>query len=95
MITKVFLELTNGRTYNIDAEIEETKMGYKITLPDGSGAEIRRDMIKRIEMEKESAQIIAVGEVEPHIMPKSAPHYNIIEPKKMKNLDKMLDFILP
>lgn len=66
MITKVFLELTNGRTYNIDAEIEETKMGYKITLPDGSGAEIGRDMIKRIEMEKESAQIMAAGEVEPH-----------------------------
>lgn len=84
MITKVFLELTNGRIYNIDAEIEETKMGYKITLPDGSGAEIGRDMIKRIEMEKESAQIMAVGEVEPHIMPKSVPHYNIIEPEKIE-----------
>lgn len=63
MITKVFLELTNGRTYNIDAEIEETKTGYKITLPDGNGAEIGRDMIKRIEMEKESAQIMVAGEV--------------------------------
>lgn len=84
MITKVFLELANGRTYNIDAEIEETKMGYKITLPDGSGAEIGRDMIKRIEVEKESTQIMAAGEVEPHIMPKSAPHYNIIEPEKIE-----------
>lgn len=54
MITKVFLELTNGRTYNIDAEIEETKMGYKITLPDGSGAEIGRDMIKKLKWKKKA-----------------------------------------
>lgn len=51
MITKVFLETANGRTYNIDAEIEETKMGYKITLPDGSGAEIGR-VIKPEKIEK-------------------------------------------
>lgn len=86
MITKVFLELTNGRTYNIDAEIEETKTGCKITLPDGNSAEIRWDMIKRIEIEKESTQIMAAGEVEPHIMPKSASHYNIIEPEKIEKI---------
>ena len=78
MITKAFIELINGRTYTVQAEIEKTRLGYKITFPDGSGAEIRSEMIKKIETERKCEQIDIAGEMSPRIMRQDVPHYNAI-----------------
>lgn len=85
MITNVFLQLINGQEYAAQAEVEETKLGYKLTLPDGRSIEIRRDLVRNIESERESSGHIGIaGNCERITMAQNAPHYNEIEPERLE-----------
>lgn len=85
MITNAFLQFINGREYVVQAEVEETKLGYKLTLPDGRSAEIRRDMVRNIELERENSGHIGIaGDCERITMVQNAPHYNEIESERLE-----------
>jgi hypothetical protein len=84
MILKVELELINGEMYNFYAEVEAKPTGYKFTMPDGSGIEIKAELIKNVRIEGEADGIEVAGEIKSIIMPRCAPHYNEIEPEKIE-----------
>ncbi len=48
MITKIRLKVKGHEEKTFMAEVEQTRQGYKFTMPDGSGIEIYGNLIEKL-----------------------------------------------
>ena len=53
MITKIRLKVKGHEEKTFMAEVEQTRQGYKFTMPDGSGIEIYGNLIENIQNGKQ------------------------------------------
>lgn len=80
MITKVCLKVKGQEEQVFMAEIEQTQKGYKFIMPDGSGMEIYRDFIEKIEVEQETyTGVQSLGNIQQTKLNTVAPRYKEYE----------------
>lgn len=83
MITKTRLKVKGHEEKTFMAEVEQTRKGYKFTMPDGSGAEIYGNLIEELEIEQETyTGIQPIGETQAIRLDTDAPRYKEYKEKK-------------
>ena len=76
MITKIRLKVKGHEEKTFMAEVEQTRQGYKFTMPDGSGIEIYGNLIEKLEIEQEAyTEIQPIGETQAIRLNADAPRY--------------------